>query len=64
MDPTFGSKFIGPDGYGYYYAMGPDGKLGTDDDIKVVGNPWPSNISSTLADRITVTANNNQSGAK
>ncbi len=64
MDPTFGSKFIGPDVYGYYYAVGADNKLGTDDDIKVVGNPWPNNISSTLADTVTVTANNNQNELK
>lgn len=58
-DPNFGSKFIGPEEGIYYYAMGPDGKLGTADDIRVTGNPWPNDIANAVADDIRITGVNN-----
>ena len=54
-DANYGTKFLGPNVGGTYWAMGPDEKLGTDDDIKVAGSPWPNNITNRLADVITVT---------
>ena len=54
-DANYGTKFLGPNVGGTYWAMGPDEKLGTDDDIKVAGSPWPNNITNRLADMIAVT---------
>ncbi|MFQ9798457.1 MAG: hypothetical protein ACLR23_05480 [Clostridia bacterium] len=33
-------------------------KLGTEDDVKVVGQPWPNNLTTTLADGITISTVN------
>lgn len=62
--PVFGSKFIGPDGYDRYYAVGADGKLGTADDVRVTGNPWPNDITDMMADNIVITTAENKNKAK
>lgn len=51
----FGSKFLETEDNGIYWAVGADGKLGTADDVKVTGNPWPQNITDRLADQIIIT---------
>ena len=38
-DPTYGSKFAGPNADDSYFVPGADGVFGTDDDIKVWPNP-------------------------
>lgn len=58
LNYDYGQKFLGPNPDGSYWAMGKDGMLGTDDDIKVYGDPWPENITHHLADTITITAVN------
>ena len=57
-DADYGSKFLGPNAGESYWAMGADGKLGTEDDVKVVGQPWPNNLTTTLADGITISTVN------
>ena len=63
-NPDFGTKFLGPEEGGTYWAVGPDKKLGTKDDIKVVGSPWPQNITNRLADDITITTASGKQEAK
>ncbi len=65
-DATYGGKFLGPNNDDSYYAPGADGKLGTDDDIKVwSSSTWPNDISTenpdeaVKADLVTVTAADN-----
>ena len=61
----YGIKFLGPNIGESYWAMGDDEKLGTIDDIKVVGSPeWPNNITNQLADNVTITTNGNTKDAK
>ena len=65
-DPIYGSKFVGPNEDGSYYAAGPDGVFGTGDDTAKVwpnptltaGNitnlsPYPDNIAVTAAKNAT-----------
>ena len=65
-DPTYGSKFVGPDAGGSYRTPGSDGIFGTEDDGKV----WPITKDTPLAsgnitetspypDTVTVTAADN-----
>ena len=64
-DANYGTKFLGPNIGDSYWAMGPDDKLGTSDDIKVVGSPeWPQNITNRLADSIKITTNGDTKEAK
>ena len=63
-DANYGSKFIGPNLGDTYWAMGPDGKLGTEDDVKVIGQPWPNNLTTTLADGITISTVNGEETIK
>ena len=37
-DDAFGTWFLGPDSNGYYQSVGPDGFLGTEDDVWVVSS--------------------------
>lgn len=59
---AYGSKFLGPNSDASYWAMGDDGKLGTADDVKVWGDPWPNDVNQTnpddrvYADTVTVTS--------
>lgn len=57
---TWGKKFLGPDADGIYRATGPDGKLGTDDDILLVSDdPFPTNLRpATWALAITTVEGN------
>ena len=55
IDPpnqSYGSKFL-PAENGAYWSMGLDGLLGTADDIKVWGDPWPTVIGSSPAITLT-----------
>lgn len=58
----YGNKFLGPDSDGVYLAKGADGKLGTADDIRVVGvlqdNP-SGEITDELVDAVEVRTKNN-----
>ena len=60
-DPTdYGSKFLGPytvsGGGKYYLAPGPDGKVGTEDDIKVVSqSTFPNDLTDIIATSINIT---------
>ena len=51
-NPSYGSKFL-PAENGAYWSMGLDGLLGTADDIKVWGDPWPTVIGSSPAITLT-----------
>lgn len=56
-DVNFGSKFLGPNTGETYWAMGPDKKLGTTDDVKVVStSTWPNDITSRIADTLIITS--------
>ncbi len=58
-DETYGDKFLGPDGSdSSYLAKGPDGKLGTSDDIKVWGNPTLEDeiVAKNPVDTVTISA--------
>lgn len=50
----YGNKFLGPLAGDRYWSAGPDEKLGTADDVKVSGDPWPDNITHILADKVTI----------
>lgn len=64
-DVNFGSKFLGPNTGETYWAMGPDKKLGTADDIKVVStSTWPNDITSRIADMIEITSKDDVSTIK
>ncbi|MBM6897886.1 hypothetical protein H9X86_11080 [Pseudoflavonifractor capillosus] len=59
-DPTdYGYKFLGPyavsGGGEYYLAPGPDGKVGTKDDIKVISeSTFPNDLTDIIATSITL----------
>ena len=55
IDPankSYGSKFL-PAENGAYWSVGLDGLLGTADDLKVWGDPWPDTIGSAPAITLT-----------
>lgn len=60
-EPTdYGTKFLGPNQVGsdaaYYLAAGSDGKIGTEDDIKVVSTgEFPEGLTDILATGIEIT---------
>ena len=63
-DEIYGSKFLGPNPDGSYYAIGEDGVLGSDEDIKVWPNPTLTagnitDIDPRKVDTVTVTAEGN-----
>ncbi len=62
-DETYGGKFLGPQEDGSYLAVGPDGKLGTDDDLKVRGNPTLQDgvVLDVTPDKVTVSTKNDAS---